>query len=235
MRRVFETMGTIVSLEASNPSIDLRPVFAEFDARFSLYEPASELSRIASGALPLREASTEALEAYATALDWRSATHGAFTPHRPDGVIDLSGIVKAIAMDAAARLLAGSGTWVLNVGGDVVTSGHDVIVGIVDPLDRAQLLTAVKLSGSRRAVATSGSAERGDHIWGRGRFTQVSVVADDIVTADVLATAIVAGGRDTLDDSTSNWNIDVLAIDDTGNLVATPGFVTSMTEAAHAA
>jgi len=50
----------------------------------------------------------------------------------------------------------------------------------------------------------------------------VTVVANDIVTADVLATAIVAGGRATLDLATDSWPIDVLATA-RGELVATPG------------
>ena len=52
----------------------------------------------------------------------------------------------------------------------------------------------------------------------------MSVLAADIVTADVLATAIVAGGRDTLDRSTVSYDIDVLAVDAAGALTATPGF-----------
>ena len=42
---------------------------------------------------------------YSRALRWRSRTDDAFTPHRPDGVIDLSGIVKAEAMAAAGDVL----------------------------------------------------------------------------------------------------------------------------------
>jgi thiamine biosynthesis lipoprotein len=52
----------------------------------------------------------------------------------------------------------------------------------------------------------------------------VSVAAQDIVTADVLATAIVAGGRPTLDAVTARWDVDVLAVADDGGLLATPGF-----------
>ena len=67
------------------------------------------------------------------------------------------------------------------------------------------------------AVATSGSAERGDHIWtqpgaGPSPFVQVSVAAGDILTADVLATAIVAGGRPALDEFADRFPIDVLAV-----------------------
>jgi thiamine biosynthesis lipoprotein len=229
---VFETMGTVVSIEPPLRVPEIEAVFAEHNARFSLYLPGSELTQIATGALLLQDASPQLLDAYARALEWRSLTAGAFTPHRPDGVIDLSGIVKGMAIEAAGLLLADRGGWILNAGGDILTSGQAATVGIADPFDRTQLLTSVHLGGSRRAVATSGSAERGDHIWGGGGFAQVTVVANDIVTADVLATAIVAGGVETLNASTSAWDIDVLAIDRAGNLFATPGFTASIAGAA---
>jgi FAD:protein FMN transferase len=225
---IFETMGTVVSIEPPLRVPEIEKVFADLDARFSLYRPDSELSRISNGSLQLMDASAELRSAYARALEWRSLTGGAFTPHRPDGVIDLSGIVKALAMAESASLLGTTDDWILNVGGDVLTSGQPATVGITDPFDRTQLLTSVRLGGSRRAIATSGTAERGDHIWGRGGFAQVTVVANDIITADVLATAIVAGGVETLNASTPTWDIDVLAIDLDGKLFATPGFTASI-------
>jgi FAD:protein FMN transferase len=221
MIHVFETMGTVVSIEPPLRAPEIEAIFADYDARFSLYRPESELSRIADGSLSLIDASAEVRDAYARALEWRSLTAGAFTPHRPDGVIDLSGIVKALAMQAAGRLLADGGDCTLNAGGDVLTARGPATIGITDPLDRTQLLTSIRLGGSRRAVATSGTAERGEHIWGRGGFAQVTVVANDIVTADVLATAIVAGGVETLNAATAAWDIDVLAIDRNGSIFAT--------------
>jgi FAD:protein FMN transferase len=231
MIHVFEEMGTVVSIEPSLRVPEIERVFADLNDRFSLYRPDSELSRIAAGSLRMMDASTQLRDAYALALEWRTLTGGAFTPHRPDGVIDLSGIVKALAMDEAGALLADFDDWILNAGGDVLTSGQAATVGIVDPHDRTQLLTSVRLGDSRRAVATSGSAERGDHIWGRGGFAQVTVVADDIITADVLATAIVSGGVETLNASTAAWDIDVLAIDPSGNLFATPGLKAAVADA----
>jgi thiamine biosynthesis lipoprotein len=60
----------------------------------------------------------------------------------------------------------------------------------------------------------------------------VTVVADDIITADVLATAIVSGGIEALRASTSGWDVDVLAIDLAGDLFATPGFSSAIAAAA---
>ena len=50
------------------------------------------------------------------------------------------------------------------------------------------------------------------------------MAAADIVTADVLATAIVAGGLPMLDRATDGWDIEVLAVRAGGELLATPGF-----------
>jgi thiamine biosynthesis lipoprotein len=87
---------------------------------------------------------------------------------------------------------------------------------------RRTLIAGYPLGGSRSklSLATSGSAERGDHIRAAGRersaaarpvFRQVSVAACDIVTADVPATAIVAGGLPMLDRAAEGWDIEVLA------------------------
>ncbi|QHC68367.1 FAD:protein FMN transferase [Rathayibacter sp. VKM Ac-2759] len=226
-------MGTVASLRApeSAPAAAIEAVFDALERRFSLYLPQSEASRIARGELALPAASVAMREAYAEALAWRTATDGAFTPHRPDGVVDLSGTIKAQAIRAAGRLLdsAGCTDWLLAVGGDVLgrggAGGGPWSVGIVDPADRTGLLCAVPLSAELRAVATSGTAERGEHVWRRptepcaATFRQVSVVAPDILTADVLATAVLAGGRPSLDSALERYDIDVLACTTEGGLV----------------
>jgi len=240
-------MGTVVSLRLAGPEGDAgesvrraahaaaRDAFRRWDERFSLYRADSELSRIARGDIRLTAASRELRDCYALALDWRDHTSGVFTPHRADGVLDLSGIVKALAIDEAGGVLAGLGLagWSINAGGDILVGGHpragsDWVSGIVNPLDRGDVLAGVPLTGRMRAVATSGSAERGEHIWtalpdAASPYRQVSVFAGDIVTADVLATAIVAGGEKTLDESTDRWSIEVLAVLRDGSLLATPG------------
>jgi len=238
-------MGTMVSLtftDSQNSRDVLAAVtrrFAELDARFSLYRPESELSRVARGELALTDSSDELRSTYAAALHWRDETRGAFTPHRPDGIIDLNGTVKALAMQAAAEELFGAGLadWCLNAGGDVLCAGHQPDgpawrVGVVDPADRSAMLFSIPVDGTRHAVATSGSAERGDHIWLATAidrtFVQATVVADDIETADVLATAIIAGGPSSLAFILDRWPVDVLTVAKDGSLTATPGLSTAL-------
>lgn len=233
MIRTFETMGTVASLRTITepPLREIEAIFAAADERFSLYRPDSEASRLARGELCLANASPQMRDAYAEALDWRTDTAGAFTPHRPDGIIDLAGTVKARAIADAGGLLDASGItdWLLSVGGDVLSrGGHNDgpwSLGIVDPDDRQHLLCRVPLSPHWRAVATSGVMERGEHIWRRpadpegARFRQVTVLAADIIIADVLATAILSGGQPMLDAALERGDIDVLTCDAEGALL----------------
>ncbi|MGV8886123.1 MAG: FAD:protein FMN transferase [Microbacteriaceae bacterium] len=237
MRHVVEIMGTVASIELPPgwPIAPLVAIFESIDQQFSLYRADSELSRIAAGKIRLPDARQPLRETYARSLLWRNATGGLFSPHRPDGVLDLNGIVKAEAIESAgAYLLAAEcPSWAINIGGDILVSRPHEVVGIADPAAGSTLLCSLTLAGSRRAVATSGSAQRGDHIWLGGalrpaEFTQVSVVADDIVTADILATAIVAGGPTALDELTERWDVDVLTVDRGGDLRATPGLLHSL-------
>lgn len=230
-------MGTAVSVMSETDATGVERIFESADRTFSLYRPDSELSRMALGQLTLPNASERVRAAYAEALEWRSATGGAFTPHRPDGVIDLNGTVKAMAVVEAGDLLFlnGSESWCINAGGDVLTSGLQPdgtpwSIGVVDPADRSAMLLSLELTGSRRAVATSGNAERGEHIWSAATaaFTQVTVVADDLVEADVLATAIIAGGQMTLEHVTSHWDVDVVTVDRFGELRATQGLLAAL-------
>lgn len=249
MRCAIQTMGTVVSVFwRSSPdatsmttalTTNVERVFARWNEDFSLYRKDSELSRIACGLLKLGDSSDLVRSTYASALEWRSATSGAFTPHRPDGIIDLNGIVKALAIAEAGSEFgrAGITDWVINAGGDVLSSAGATMrpIGITDPRNSDQLLCAIALGPSRHAVATSGRAQRGDHIWRRANepsveFEQVTVVAADIVTADVLATAIVAGGSDSLNDITHRWNVDVLTVDTKNSLRATPGLRSAIVE-----
>jgi thiamine biosynthesis lipoprotein len=234
--------GGVPLLEDATAAVECG--FTGLDAMFSLYRTDSEASRMARGELTLRDASAAFRARFEDATGWRLLTDGFFTPERPDGVLDLSGIIKGYAIGQAASALESAGIedWCLNAGGDVLVCGSPApgtgspwLAGIVDPQDRGVLLSGFPLGGTGRltALATSGTAERGDHIWkaGVGRtefrrseFRQVSVVAPDIVTADVLATAVVAGGRRMLDWATDSWDVEVLAVLGNGELIATPGF-----------
>lgn len=239
-RFVFEAMGTVVSLLTPSPldadvRLGVRDAFEALEARFSLWRPDTEGARFARRDIALRDTSPEFRAVYDQAIDWRTVTEGAFTPHRPDGEVDLSGIVKALGVAAAGDVLDAHRhlDWCLNAGGDVAVRGTQPdgsgwVVGIVDPDDRTALLSQAVTGPGRLAVATSGTSERGDHVWRIGAddaFVQVTVCAGDIVTADVLATAILAGGRGTLEAHRQRFDIDILAVGRDGTYVASDVFL----------
>lgn len=243
LTRTFDTMGTTVSLRLVDVvSVDVdaavaqaKAAFDELDARFSLYRDDSEISRIAHGEISLAQASDEMRVAYADALAWRDATGGAFTPHRPDGVLDLSGTIKALGIQRAADALSASGftNFAVNCGGDILFAGspddaESWTVGVIDPADRTRTVTSIRLDDTRPACATSSNAERGDHIWRRPdtdvSFAQVTVVAADIMTADVCATAIIAGGSETMNQLTREFDIAVFVVLSDGEFLGNQKF-----------
>ncbi len=92
--------------------------------------------------------------------------------------------------------------WIVNAGGDVLASanhGPAWQVGIEDPRDRGRVLCVLPVQ--RGAVATSGTAARGEHILDprTGRPAQphllsATVIGPSLSWAEVLATAACVEG-----------------------------------------
>jgi FAD:protein FMN transferase len=235
MRSTFDAMGTVVSLEVDDGPdgfdaqlalVAAAVVFEQLEARFSRWREGSEAARVRAG-LPVVATSEAFREVYRAAMLWRLETEGAFEPQEPGGAIDLDGIVKALAIEQAGAALdrLGFERWSIAAGGDVLVRAEPSdplrIVGVADPA--GGLLAALALREGRRAVATSGISERGEHIRGRSDLVQVTVVADDVVTADVLATAMAASDRAGFDALCDRFPVDVLAVTADGGLLATEG------------
>jgi thiamine biosynthesis lipoprotein len=207
-------MGTMFSFRIAAPGIDRPTLVAALewlhamDTMFSTYRPDSEISRINTGTLRLSEAAREVRDVLAVYERLRSDTDGFFDARPAGTLLDPSGYVKGWAIQHVADLLAraGSVNHCVNGGGDVVCAGRPEPgrgwrVGVADPLRRHALLTTVEGTGPI-AVATSGLAERGAHIFDPHtgqpvtEIASVTVVAADLVTADVSATAAAAMGLD---------------------------------------
>lgn len=216
-RWVEHVMGTTVSIQVDSPLVPeeiLREVVAglhDVDARFSTYEPDSEISRVMRGELSESEASPDVRHVLAACEHLATATDGAFDArrHRRDGRIDPSGYVKGWAIEEAAWQLdaAGARNYWINGGGDIVARGLAATggpwrVGIRHP-DREDRVAAV-LEVSDRAVATSGDYERGDHVrnprTGRAAtgLRSVTVVGPRLAFTDAYATAVFVMGLDGL-------------------------------------
>ncbi|MBL0885058.1 FAD:protein FMN transferase [Myceligenerans indicum] len=181
----------------------------EAEQRFSRHVATSELRAVRRGDLDISRVSADMRDVLALADEARDASSGAFDVTGPDGLLDTDGVVKGWAVQRAADLVACRGVVDLcvNVGGDVAVRGgpepgRPWAVAVADPHDRTRTAAVVHVSDG--GVATSGTAERGTHVWdGRtGRpargLASLTVVAETLTRADILATAGFALGADGL-------------------------------------
>jgi thiamine biosynthesis lipoprotein len=208
-------MGTVVSIDVRHADPDatsaaLGAAFAVLraaDERFSPFRPDSELSRLDRGELAADELSDDMREVLAIAERAHADSGGVFDVHTPDGRLDTNGVVKGWAAQRAADGLvaAGMADFLLNAGGDVVARGEAEPgqawqVAVRHPADPQAVIAVLDVRDG--AVATSGTYERGAHVWdGRTGSRDVplvsaTVVAADLTVADVLATTVLAMGED---------------------------------------
>jgi thiamine biosynthesis lipoprotein len=241
VRFVETVMGIPMSIDIRDAATDARgwadvaaaafAVIAEADRRFSTYRPDSEVSLVNRGLVGEGDYSDDLREVLAIGERFGTASGGAFTVRRAGGGLDTDGVVKGWAAARAAAVLRTQGvvTFCLNAGGDVVVGGSPGggaawNVGIRSPSDPERMWAVLSVTDC--AVATSGAYERGAHIVdGRtGRpatgLSSVSVIADELTTADVLATAVFALGPDGVDWALGHGARGVLALSDAGKPLA---------------
>jgi thiamine biosynthesis lipoprotein len=233
--RVEQVMGMPVSIEVLD---DIAPsavseVFRwlrHVDATFSTYRRDSEISRLDCGTLPADDAHPDVREVLAACESHRVASAG-FFDIRATGRLDPSGFVKGWAVERAAVILeeAGARRFWVNAGGDVlVRGGAPWRIGIRHPRLPDRLAGVVALTDG--AVATSGSYERGGHVVDprsgrppRGTLS-VTVVGQNLGTADALATAAFAMGADGPAWTASLSGFEAMTIHDDDRVLTTRGF-----------
>jgi thiamine biosynthesis lipoprotein len=213
-------MGTVMSIAApagADPKLFAEAAEAAFarlrhaDEVFSPFKQDSPVSRIKDGRLPLADLGThpygaQIREVLAVCASLKAQSGGAFDAWAVGDppVFDPCGAVKGWAAEKASAVLASHGlpSHTLGAGGDVRVRGGSVEepwrVGITDPHAPGRILAVAELTGG--AVATSGTAERGAHIWDprNGRWAshliQVTVIGPSLAWADGYATAAMALG-----------------------------------------
>ncbi len=240
----FAGRSELGEVEVQNILSQACEILHEADRTFSLYKSDSPLSRLARGETRLADCPPVVAEIWDACDEWEKRTDGWFSAITPQNTFDPSGVVKTWAAKRAAEyiLQAGINDFTMNAGGDVwlsdeLTSDQEWRIAISKPISIASpdhaILTVIDLKNTDyRALATSGSAERGDHIWnpkaaGKSAPTdlvQVSVVAKDLVTADVWATAAFAAGTRGIPLLEAVDEIEALFILANGDLAATQNF-----------
>lgn len=216
-RHVERVMGTAVGFDVRMPDAEIAVRGAvEYlhwvDETFSVYRADSQISRIGRGELAADDAGPEVREVLVRCEELREETDGWFD-HEGGGAhgrpIDPSGYVKGWSIDRAAELLrfGGIDRFCINAGGDVVAVGrpdgeNPWRVGIRAPGRADEIATVAAVADA--AVATSGTYERGEHIWSGGarpaaRPGSVSIMGPELGVADALATAAFAAGDGALD------------------------------------
>ena len=214
-------------------------ILRDADEKFSLYKPDSEISKLVREEIQWRQASPVQQSIRSQAQQWREITQGYFDS-RDGKDYDPSGLVKGWAAQNAANYLEANGitNFTLNAGGDIYLSSElqpsvlsRVGMSNLKPIysKDAGVNMVLELAGTDfHAVATSGIAERGEHIWraeSSRQFQQVSVVAGDLITADVWATALLSGGDKAWQVfQGSAAEVPALGVFEDGSMVATARF-----------
>jgi FAD:protein FMN transferase len=214
-RRVEHVMGMPISLALRGRHADdaaagaawaeVVAVLHEVDRVFSTYRPDSAVSRLGRGELDVADCPPEVAEVLGLGALAEQQSGGAFAVRR-NGVLDPSGVVKGWAVErAAAPLHALTDTdSCLSAGGDMTCrtadpDGAPWRIGIEDPRDPSRVLAVVPVTNG--AVATSGTAHRGQHLvdarTGRppSGIASVTVLADSLTWADIDATAAYVQGQ----------------------------------------
>jgi thiamine biosynthesis lipoprotein len=196
----FRAMGCDVAVAGADAAA-VAAVLERWEAAFSLFRPESELCCMNRAEAQVLAVSPLFAQALRVALDVAEETEGLVDPtlcgrwpeivlagrllSRPPGLaLDLNGVVKALAVDAAAATLDGPGF--VSVGGDIAVRG---------PVD-----VALPAEGSVRVVAgglaTSGTASRGAHLIdiatgepSESPWEQVTASGASCLAADVAAKA----------------------------------------------
>ena len=207
-------MGTAIGIDVRDPGVpeaaldDAFVRLAVIEARFSTYRSDSEVSRYGRGEIGDDDLSAEVREVLRLCEAVRISSGGAFdVRHRPDGLVDPTGLVKGWAVDEAAAVLEhqGARNYAINAGGDILAHGEPSPgrawrVGVQHPQIREAMAAVLEVRDL--AVATSGEYERGDHIVDPGTgarpagMLSVTVAGPSLALADAYATAAFAMGAD---------------------------------------
>ena len=207
---IEDIWNTVVTIECELESISYKDSIAFLhlvDQLFSTYLPDSQVSRLRRGEIEIKEADQPVQQVWQACLEIKEVSEGAFDPWAVPGGFDPSGYVKGWAADLVSEQLIKQGAKHIqvNAGGDIsVRGGKDANtpwkLAVAHPSIKGEISKLYSITTG--AIATSGSAERGDHIIDPHSKTvavgarSATVIGPDAGISDALATALVVSGRD---------------------------------------
>jgi FAD:protein FMN transferase len=218
-RSVFPVMGTMCTIVVADADVDrcgsdavrdgmaaARSQLELMDHRFSHYSRESEISRWQSGFDVSPDALADIDFVIRQCLRLRDESDGVFVHKNPvTSSLDTAGFVKGYAILIAVRAMKRHGlrNFIVGVGGDshcagVASDDRPWRIAVSDPGRSHGVLALV--DATDLAVATSGRAERGDHIWKgphavTSEILSFTVIGPDIAEADAYATIGFAMGE----------------------------------------
>lgn len=148
-----------------------------------------------------------------------------------DIMIDLGSIAKGYIVDRMSDVLKSRGirSAIVDGRGDIDVFGKRMVIGIQHPRYPERLICSVSLEN--KAIATSGDYNQfygsfdNSHIVSSKDVISVSVVADDLATADMFATLIFVSDGETREKLLSEYkDIKTMVIDNTLGITYYNGF-----------
>lgn len=186
---------------------DVEAVFdylREVDQKFSTYKDSSEIEKINRDEIKKGDYSKEMKHILKLAEQTKKETDG-FFDIKKEGKLDPSGIVKGYAIFEGANILRKKGykNFYLEIAGDVeiagLKEGKKWRVGIQNPFNPQEIVKVIYLTDC--GVATSGTYQRGEHIYnpktGKNatEIASITVVGPNVYEADRFCTAAFAMGK----------------------------------------
>lgn len=208
--------------------------FTQVDEKFSTYKRTSEISKLNHKEIEPDEYSDELKEILYLSKQTKFETEGYFDIQQEEK-IDPSGLVKGWAINNAAQILKDDGykNFYIEAGGDIEVSGapqgHKYWrTGIRNPFKPKEIVKVLKISNL--GVATSGTYERGKHIYNpithsyTTDIASLTVIGPNIYEADRFATAAFARGKSGIDFIEKQKDLEGYMIDNNGIATMTSGF-----------
>lgn len=192
--------------------------------------PYSEISKINRNLIREADYSEDMKEILRLSEKTKELTQGYFNISM-NGKRDPSGLVKGWAIYNASKLLKQKGykVFYIDAGGDIQAEGKKWKVGIRNPFNTKEIVKV--LSIENMGVATSGTYERGQHIYnphtGKKEITDIvsiTLVAPNVLEADRFTTAAFAMGRAGIRFVQELPGIEGYMIDAKGNATFTSSF-----------